>query len=598
MTSRQKNYYNESVKALVEYFINRPVMVNALMLGLFFSSIIIWQTIGKEEMPEFALESLRVSIPYPGASAENVELFVIKPAEEKLKGTTGLKEVSTHSSYGRGTLRIIFEPNTPLLSEKVQEIKDAINSVDFPREVRDPTYRQFKSSEKAIIDIGIYLKNSEILSVKERQTLQRYALGLKERLLSLREVSGVDISGYLRPELQIHVDTEKLQQFEISMNRVKSQILSQHVRMPVGNMKDQRETELSIDSELDSIETLRNVIVTSGYQGQKLTLSQLAKVDHGFEDLTSIQKIQGREGIVFNIKKSASTDILTAQKSVVNFLDHFKKNNQQSPIDFVLMDDESYDVKNRLSLITFNGMVGFTLIVIILFLFLDFRSSIWVGMGIPFALSFTLLGASLLGYTINNMTLAAIIIVLGIVVDDAIIVAENISRNGKSNAVQSVMDVGSPVLASILTTCAAFIPLYFFSGFFGLLVKYMPAVIFLMLSASLIESFFFLPAHMLHQTKVEKFVTGFFKGNGFSQKRQEIISRVETYYTRWVTFILGKRFLRFRWFPRPAHFFWPLVHKPLEICHVSKRGVPFFHGQGGRPGYNQQTGDGENGAKS
>ena len=534
------------MKCLVRYFIDRPIIVNALMIGLFLMSFVVWKKIGKEEMPEFAFESIRVSFRYPGASAADVESFIVKPVEEKLKGLTALEEITSSSSYGSATFNVQFEAGVKNLPEKVQEVKDSVDSVTLPSEVDDPIYRQFKSSEKAIIDIGMYLKDVEILEVKDRQKLQEYALGFRDKLLTLPEVSGVDLSGYLRPELQIKVDSEKLKLYEVSMNQLRGQIESQHVRSPIGSLKDKRETEISITSELNSVESLKEVTVISGYQGQKLTLDQIAEVEPGFETSTSISKIQGREGIIFNVQKSSSTDILTAQKAIVDFVKKFEKGSKKSSVGFVLIDDESYDVRNRLDLIGVNGLVGFVLIVIILVLFLDFRSSIWVGMGIPFSLAFTLLGSVLLGYTVNNMTLAAIIIVLGIVVDDAIIIAENISRNfkerNKNKVVDAVVEVGIPVIASILTTCAAFIPLYFFSGRFGLFVKYIPAVIFLMLAASLIESFFFLPSHMMHETKIEKIYKKFFKRNKFATKRSEFISRVEQKYTSILVKVLEKRF--------------------------------------------------------
>lgn len=522
-----------------------------MMFGLLFSSIFIWKKIGKEEMPEFAMEFVRASLRYPGASAEDVESFVVKPIEEKLKGITALKEVSVNSSYGVASFFIGFEPRTSELKEKVQEVKDAINSVSLPREVDDPVYRQFRSSEKAIIDIGIYLKGVEILGVKDRQKLQAYALGFKNKLLSLPEVSGIDESGYLRPELQIKVDSSQLEKYEISMNQVKDQVLSQHVRKPIGNMKDKRETEISVVSELNDIGQLGDVILSSGFQGQKLKLSQVANVDEGFERSNVINKVQGNEGIIFNVQKSASTDILTAQKAIIEFIEKFRRNNNDLPIEFVLIDDESYDVKNRLNLISTNGLIGFILIVTILFLFLDFRSGIWVGMGIPFSLAFTLIVSLIIGYTVNNMTLAAIIIVLGIVVDDAIIIAENISRKRRSDlgkAIDSVAEVGSPVLASMLTTCAAFVPLYFFSGRYGLFVKYIPTVIFLMLIASIIESFFFLPSHMVHESFLEKWVKRFFKNRTFSHKRDTFVHLLEKNYASLLKKILPWRAIIFTGF--------------------------------------------------
>ena len=460
---------------LILYFINRPVVANAMMFGLILAAVVLWQKIGKEEMPEFAMNSIRISIRYPGASAKDVELFITKPVEEKLKGVTSLREVSSTSAYGSSSFRIDFEPNTNNLPEKIQDVKDAIDAVDFPKEADEPVYRQFKSSEKAIIDIGIFLKDVEILDVKSRSELQKYTLAFKNKILTLPEISGVDDTGYLRPELQVKVQPDQLKKYEISLNQVKKQIISQNVRRPIGSMKDAGESEVTIVSELDNVESMENVIVSAGFQGQKLKLSEIAKIENGFVQSNTISKVQGREGIILNIKKSFNTDILSAQKAVVRFIDEFKRNNQDSPVDFILIDDESYDVRNRLALIGSNGLIGFVLILLVLFLFLDFRSGIWVAMGIPFSLAFTMVVSSILGYTINNMTLAAIIIVLGIVVDDAIIIAENISRHkgDKDNekAARAVSEVFSPVVASVLTTCAAFVPLYFFSGRLDFLLK-------------------------------------------------------------------------------------------------------------------------------
>ncbi len=521
--------------SIVEYFSKKPIVANVLMFGLIFTAILIWQKTGKEEMPEFAMNWVRVSIPFPGASAEDIELFVTKPIEEKLKGITSLEEVQSTSSYGTSSFRISFETNTPNLQEKIQEVKDAIDSVNFPREVDQAVYRQFRSSEKAIIDIGIYLKDTEILDVESRALLQRYALAFKEKLISLPEISGVESSGYLKPELQIQAIPDKLRVNEVSMDQIQTQVVGQHVRKPIGSMKDKGESDITLIGELDTVESLSEVIVSSGFRGQKLKLSELANIEHEFERNNQVIKVQGREGIVFNIQKSSSVDILSAQKAIINYMAEFKENLPDSRLGFVLMDDESYDVRNRISLIASNGLIGFCLIILILFLFLDLKSGIWVGMGIPFCLAFTLISAFMMGYTINNMTLAAIIIVLGIVVDDAIIVAENISRKQSLNEslaeVHGTTEVLSPVLASVLTTCAAFVPLYFFEGRFGILIKYIPAIVFLMLLASLFESFFILPAHMKENLPFKKLIEKWFPNGGFSIKRKFLVSKTEKYYS-------------------------------------------------------------------
>ncbi len=533
------------MKNLIEYFVKRPVVVNAIMFGLIIMAIFTWGRIGKEEMPDFTLNFVRINVIYPGATAQDVELFITKPIEEELKSISDIDEVVSTSAYGSSAISIIFEANVENLNEKIQDVKDAVDIVSLPSEAEEPTFFRFRSKEKAIIDVGMYLEGKEILTTKDRARLQEFALAFKNKIISQKKISGTEDNGYLAPELQVRVNPEDLVKYEISMGQVRDAITTQHVRNPIGNMKDKQESEVTLVSELDDIDPLKEVTVSAGFQGQKLKLGEIADVSYGFEDTTSVLKIQGHEGIRISIKKSSGADILSATEAVVDFIEKFKRENELGNLRFVLIDDESYDVRNRLELIGSNGLVGFILILIILFLFLDFKSGIWVAMGIPFSLGFTMIAAHLIGYTVNNMTLAAIIIVLGIVVDDAIIIAENISRELKHHSnksgVQAVLDVIGPVTASMLTTCAAFIPLLFFSGRFSLFVKYIPPVIFLMLMASMVESFFLLPAHMIHKMKIEEFFERRGWGKGLAKFREHFIHVVEDKYANLLNGILKMR---------------------------------------------------------
>lgn len=537
------------LRQCIRFFAHRPVVANVILFGVIGLAALFWQQIDKEEMPEFAMEWVRVSVSYPGASAEDVELFVTKPIEEKLKGITGLEEVYSSSSYSSSSFRISFEPRIPDLQEKIQEIKDAIQSVPFPREVDPPIYRQFRSSEKAIIDIGIYLDGKTLLDTESRTQLQAYVLAFQRKVLALPEISGVDLRGYLQPEIQIQVHPDKLRKYEVSMNQVREQVAKKHIRRPLGLLKDKQESDLTILSELDTPTSLKQVILSSGFEGQTVRLEKLAEIRNGFRSTTSINKVQGHEGIILNLKKSSSSDILSAQKAVMKFIESFRQSNANTPLRIVSLDDESYDVRNRLRLIGTNGLLGFLLIAFVLFIFLDFRSGVWVAMGIPFSLALTLLLTHLVGFSINNMTLASIIVVLGIVVDDAIIVAENISRrkisNDPSRAADATVEVFYPILASILTTCAAFLPFYFFSGPFGLFVKYLPPMIFFMLGASLIESFFILPCHMAQTFRWKWSILRPNWSNRFNQAREKMTLQLENSYTRGLRTVLNHRKLVF-----------------------------------------------------
>jgi multidrug efflux pump subunit AcrB len=521
------------MRTLITYFVKRHLLANVLFFGLIFMSFFVWFNIGKEEMPEFASNWIRVTTIYPGAPAEDVELFVTKPLEDELKGVVGIEELSTVSSVGVSSLRITLDDDYPNKLEVTQEIKDAILRVNLPSEVRDlPKFRQFKSAAKAILDIGIYHKDHKFLDQKSRSEIQKYILSFESQVLALKEISAVTRSHYRKPELQIMAKPKKILNMEISLSEIKNQIQSNNIRVPIGSMKDRGESKVTAVNELETVESLADLTLRGNYDGKGIRLGDIANISKGFKSSNSIFKINGHEAIFLNIQKNISTDILSAQESVMTFVNKFKKSNINSPIGIVLMDDESFAVKNRLNIVTTNGLMGFVFIIIVLLFFLDGKTGFWVAMGIPFTIAFTLIIANIVGYTVNNMTLAGIIIVLGIVVDDAIIIAENISRKKEEGlspieaAITGTTEVVRPIFASIITTCVAFLPLIFFEGFFGKLVAYIPLIVVLMLVGSLIESIFILPSHLAGKTYfLDKFSKKEVKKNWF-YKYEELYERL------------------------------------------------------------------------
>lgn len=495
------------MKNLVSYFVNRHMLTNVLFFGMILMAAFSWFQIGKEEMPEFESNWLRVSTIYPGAPAEDVELFVTKPMEDELKGVVGIEEIVATSSVGSSSLRITIDDDYPDKRQVVQDIKDAILRTDLPSEVRDlPSIRQFKSAEKAILDIGMYHKQKQFLDTEARAEVQKYILSFENQLTALPEIASIEKSHYRKPELQIKIDPAKIKANQITLAAIRDQIQTNNVRAPIGSLKDKGESKVTAVNELEDVDSLKKTILRGNYSGSNILLADVGSIEDSYQDSTSIFKINGHEGVFINVRKNVSTDILTAQKAVMKFIENFKKANKDSPIGITLMDDESYAVTNRLDIVTSNGTLGFFLIIIVLLLFLNLKTGFWVAMGIPFSIAFTLILAHLWGYTVNNMTLAGIIIVLGIVVDDAIIIAENISRHREEGkpmaqaAIDGTTEVIKPIVASIVTTCVAFVPLIFFEGFFGKLVSYIPLIVILMLIGSLIESLFILPSHLVGKT--------------------------------------------------------------------------------------------------
>jgi len=495
------------ITPFIEFFVNRHLLTNMIFISVIFGGLFAWQEIKKEERPDVTYDRVRINAIYPGATAEEVEHFVTRELEEELKAVDGVYRLYSSVSRGSTTVTVEMEKDLPNQKEVITEIRNAVLATQLPPEVRDkPSVRVFKSSKKAIIDIALIHKKAHLLTNPQRQEIQRIATALELQLTNLPQVNSINRSGYLQEELQINVDPKKLVRYQIPLSQVINEVNNNHIRQPAGHIEIKDEPSVTINAQLDTVKKLNNVYIQAGFKGKAVDLKSIAEVRTDFRREKQIIKVNGHESIMFNVVKNGSFGILESLKSVQKVVDDFSNNNlRNSNIQLVILDDESYDVRNRLSIIATNGAIGFTLILLTLFLFLNKRSGIWVAMGIPFTVCLTIIVTNMMGYTINNVTLAAVIIVMGIVVDDAIVVAENIGRfraNGFSShdaAVKGTAQVFMPILASITTTCVAFIPLFYFTGRFGSFVSFIPPIVFLMLFASLLESLVILPGHLHFQ---------------------------------------------------------------------------------------------------
>ncbi|MFH1868294.1 MAG: efflux RND transporter permease subunit [Candidatus Omnitrophota bacterium] len=492
------------IDKIINFFLKRHLLTNLLFIAVFVGGIFSWIQIPKEELPDITFDRVSIRVNYPGASTEEVEYYVTRPIEEALRGLDGIYRITSSTGIGTCAVTVEIERDYADKDEVIADIRNYVLDVDLPEDIiDDPNVRVFKTSRKAIIDVGLFLKGKNLLDVESRQMLQSYSLALENRLLSLPEVSSVSRSGYLDDEIHIKVYPEKLIEYRIPFNTVINEIQTNNVRQPAGNIENIKESKVTLFGELNDIETLKNLAVQGGFEGQVIRLNEIAEVVEGHEKTKTVLKINGYEGIFLNVVKSSRVGIIEAVKVVNKAVKDFSAASlENGNIEIVLLDDESFDVRNRLSLIGINGAIGFILILIALFLFLDVRSGIWVAVGIPFTFCFTLIAALITGYSLNNITLAAVIIVMGMVVDDAIVVSENISRlRAKGMKLEESARKGTgfvflPIIASILTTCVAFVPLLFFTGRFGAMVKFIPLIIFFMLGASLLESLLILPGHM------------------------------------------------------------------------------------------------------
>ncbi len=535
------------IENTVRYFSKHHLLANFILIAVIIGGVFSWTKTNKEELPAVTFDFVSISVIYPGAPAEDVEYFVTKPIEEELRGVDGIYRITSNSSVSQSNITVEIEQDYPDINEALIEIRNAVLDVDLPQEViTDPQVRIFKTTKKAILDIALYHKDAPILDVNSRRELQRYAFALENQLINLSAVNSVTKKNYLQEEIQVKVYPEKLIRYEIPFNTVMREISDNHVRKPAGTLETAKEPKVTVLSELNTPDKLKKLVVQSSFEGKAILLEEVAEIETGYEKNEEILKVNGHEAIMFNVVKNSSTGILEALDAVYPVVRKFKENSlKETPIELTFLDDESVDVRNRLNLVGINGAIGFVLVLITLFAFLNIGAGFWVALGIPFTLCFTMIICSLMGMTINGTTLSAVIIVMGIVVDDAIVVAENITRLRYQGiklddaVIQGTLFVLLPIVASIITTCVAFLPFYFFEGRFASFIEFIPPVIFLMLGASIIESTLILPGHMSLSLPWKE------KKEEFVKPKSHWFDKVESVYASFLKLILKGKLLIF-----------------------------------------------------
>lgn len=489
---------------LLKLFAENHILTNFIVVLVFAFAFYFWGDIPKEEMPETTADQIFITASYTGGTPEEIEYFLTKDIEEAVRGIEGIDEISSQSSNGSVTVIVTLEMNYPHYDKVVTSVREAVDRLKMPEDVEDqPRVREIKSTNRSVIQIALFHKNEKLLSVEGRQAVQDAGEMLESRLRGISFVNDVSFSGKEQESINVYIRPESLALYEMSYSDAVSNLSGSNIRRPLGTIKNENNARVTIRAELDSEQKIRDSILQGSFSGNMIRIGDVADVETTFEHSTSILKFNGHQALNLNVRKTSDSGITEASDAIRREVENFFATSMRdSDVGYLIYSDSAESVRDRLKLIRDNGIFGFILILLILFIFLNFTAGFWVAMGIPFALFFTVIVTRMIGYSVNNMTLSGIVIVLGMVVDDAIVIAENITRyreEGVDRTEAAVRGTGTvilPVLASILTTCVAFVPLYFFTGSFGKMIAVIPAMIFAMLGGSLLEAIFILPSHM------------------------------------------------------------------------------------------------------
>ena len=488
------------MQKLIKFFVTRSLLVNLITVFIIIMGVISLTSINRESYPHIERKRLVVSTSYPGASPNDVESSITIPLEEALKGINGIKEYTSTSVKSFSRIRIVLEDDVKDVRKVKNNIRRAVDNVNLPKEItKRPNIWEWDVASFSIMEIGIFSKS---LSYKQLRTR---AKDLKKKLLECPYISQVEDKGILEREIKIKLNLRKLQENYISIQEVINAVRVHNIEITGGTFKQENiDKIITVFSKFESLDDVKNIIVRSTFEGNKIYLRDIADIQDDFKEEIVRFRFNGDQGISIEPQKKASADIIKTTDEIKKIVKYYKKSLKDEDIDIVYLSDDSHDTRMRLRIVSTNALIGFAMVICMLFLFMNFKNAFWTAAGIPLSIAFALIFFKSFDVTINSVSLLGIIVVIGMVVDDAIIISENIFRHrllGKTSlqaSLNGTLEVAYPVITTVLTTIIAFLPLYSLKGIVGDFAKEIPLVVMFILAGSLFEAIFILPNHISH----------------------------------------------------------------------------------------------------
>ncbi len=484
------------MKKILTAFAANTVFANIVLVMIFMGGALALHGMLRESFPQFSLDRITVSVAYPGADPEEVEEGIVLKIEEALEGVEGIKQYTTRSSENVGTATIEVQEGYDV-GEVLDDVKSRIDAIStFPVDAEKPVV-----TELLMRDSVMLLALSGELSEKQLKT---YADRVRDEVRLLPGISQVEVFGARDYEISIEVSEEQLRRYGLSFDQVARAIRKSSINLHGGTIRTRgEEIRVRTVGRKYTGEELARIVVLAGPGGELVRLGRLATIRDGFTEDPINAVIDGVPAVFVMVFKTTEEDALHISNTVSDYL---RIKQQQLPPGIQLTDfyDNTEALRARISLLSRNGILGMGLVFFLLWLFMDLRLSFWGGMGIPISLAGSLFILWAMGETINMVSLFGFIMVLGIVVDDAIVVGEAIYVHRKLGepplkaAVEGVSEVASPVFAAVITTVVAFIPLAYVGGIMGKFIAILPTVVISCLLISLLECLFLLPAHLSH----------------------------------------------------------------------------------------------------
>jgi len=507
------------MKSLGKWSIKNHVTVNLVMVFIIVAGLLTVMKMRREMMPQFALDMIVVSVDYPGSSPEEVEEGICIKIEEQIEGIEGIDRMISTAREGNGEVVVELESGTDV-PKVLDEIKAEVDRIDtFPEEAEEPLVLEIVKRDPTIY-IAAY---GDVAERDLRQAAEKIRADLLDpRIVAQMEmesgtghgffsaikfrqpevITQIELVGVRDYEIAIEVSEDNLRRYGLSFDQVVNAVQTGSIDLPGGKIKTaQGEILVRSKGQLYTGKEFEAIPLITLADGTVVRLGQVASVIDGFTDVDIKARFNGKPAAVVRISRTSEQDIIEIANIARNYVAaHNDKMNKD--IDLAIWGDLSVLVRDRIDLMLRNGFQGIILVFIALALFLNFRLAFWVALGIPVAFMGAFLVLNAFGQTVNMISLFAFIMTLGILVDDAIIVGENIYTHynrGKSPSaavIDGLKEVGGPVVMAVSTTVVAFLPLMFVAGIMGKFIAVMPMAVIIILLVSLGEALIILPAHL------------------------------------------------------------------------------------------------------
>ncbi|MGB0749931.1 MAG: efflux RND transporter permease subunit [Magnetospiraceae bacterium] len=484
---------------MIGFFVRHPNAGNLLMGGLMFLGLMSLPDLQRETFPRITPVDVEIRAVYPGATAEEVEDGICRSLEDALEGINGLEDISCEAREGVAIAVASMGENEDMsrfLADVTAEV-DAID--DFPENVETPVIAEL-GREDLVVSLAV--------TGPDRETdLKTYAESLKDRLMALEDVADVSISGFSDRQIRVEVPADVLNRYGVSMVDVANAVDRRSVAAPIGRLEGQQEDFLlRFDDRRKTVDALRDLVVVAGGTGTDVRLGDIATIEERFDRPEERIEFNGARAAVLDIYKSRTMDTLRSMDAVTAFVAAERESGPPG-ITLTLTRDLSSIVRDRLNMLVKNGAQGLVLVFLILWLFFSMRYGFWVAMGLPVSFLGTFFLMPLLGMTVNMLTMVGLLIATGLLMDDAIVIAENIAtRLAKGEppamaAANGAREVLPGVLSSFSTTLLVFGALAFIEGNLGQVLRVVPIVLIATLAVSLVEAFLILPGHLFHSLR-------------------------------------------------------------------------------------------------